>query len=43
MRIIHLIPNLDKGGAERICLDICEELQNQGHTVKVFIFEDINK
>lgn len=43
MNIVHLIPNLDKGGAERICLDICEELGKMGHCVKVFIFEDINK
>lgn len=43
MKIVHLIPNLDKGGAERICLDICEELANNGHEVKVYIFEDINK
>ena len=43
MRILHLIPNLDKGGAERICLDICEELQNKGHIVKIFMFEDINR
>ena len=43
MKIIHLIPNLDKGGAERICLDICEELQNNRHSVKVFIFENNNK
>ncbi|MCJ8291427.1 MAG: glycosyltransferase family 4 protein [Crocinitomicaceae bacterium] len=27
MRIIHIIPNLAKGGAERIVLDICGELQ----------------
>lgn len=43
MNIVHLIPNLDKGGAERICLDICDELGRMGHTVKVFIFENINK
>ena len=33
MKIIHVIPNLKKGGAERICVDICNELQNQGHDV----------
>lgn len=26
MNILHIIPNLKKGGAERICLDICNEL-----------------
>lgn len=27
MNILHIIPNLRKGGAERICLDIANELQ----------------
>lgn len=29
MRIIQIIPNLRKGGAERLVLDICEELQKK--------------
>lgn len=28
LRILHVIPNLVKGGAQRIALDICNELQN---------------
>jgi glycosyltransferase involved in cell wall biosynthesis len=26
MRILHIIPDLQKGGAQRLCLDICNEL-----------------
>lgn len=26
LRVVHIIPNLKKGGAERLCLDICNEL-----------------
>ena len=37
---MHIIPNLRKGGAERICLDICHELLNQGHKVKLVILEN---
>ena len=29
MNILHIIPNLTKGGAERICLDIANELQGR--------------
>lgn len=29
MRILHIIPSLRKGGAERICMDICAELNKQ--------------
>lgn len=28
IRVLHFIPNLVKGGAQRIALDICNELQN---------------
>lgn len=28
MKIIHLIPNLRKGGAERLCIDTCHALHN---------------
>lgn len=43
MKILHIIPNLRKGGAERLCLDICSELQNQGHQVKLVTFSDKNE
>jgi glycosyltransferase involved in cell wall biosynthesis len=35
VKILHVIPTLNKGGAERIALDSCIELQRQGHTVKL--------
>lgn len=28
-RVLHIIPRLCKGGAERLCLDICNELQKR--------------
>lgn len=43
MNILHIIPKLDKGGAERLCLDICQELNNQGHVAKIVILEDSNE
>jgi len=33
MKIIHLIPTLNPGGAERIAVDICNELVKQHHDV----------
>ena len=33
MRIIHIIPSLAIGGAEKMCIDICNTLFNQGHDV----------
>ena len=38
MRIIHVIPNLKKGGAERIVLDICISLEKLGHSVLLITF-----
>ncbi|MFN8293965.1 MAG: glycosyltransferase [Chitinophagales bacterium] len=29
MRILHIVPNLSKGGAERLALDICTELSSR--------------
>ena len=43
MRIIHIIPNLKRGGAERICIDICNELQNQGHAVLLILLSNENE
>jgi glycosyltransferase involved in cell wall biosynthesis len=43
MKIIHLIPSLVKGGAERITLDIYEELMKYPENeVKLVYFRDIN-
>ncbi len=33
MNILHVIPSLKKGGAERITIDICNALSAQGHRV----------
>lgn len=33
MRIIHIIPSLSIGGAEKLCIDICNTLFDQGHDV----------
>ena len=41
---MHIIPDLSKGGAERITLDICNELQKiEGVNTKVIIFSDVNQ
>ena len=41
MKILHIIPNLNKGGAERICLDICIEMQSRsGHEILLVLLED---
>ncbi len=42
MKVLHIIPNLKKGGAERLTLDICRSLQKKGVEVKLVYFEDIN-
>jgi glycosyltransferase involved in cell wall biosynthesis len=41
MKILHIIPNLKKGGAERIVIDIVRILnQNTSYQVKFILFED---
>lgn len=43
MRILHIIPRLNKGGAERLCLDICNQLQKcDGVQVRLITFSDEN-
>ena len=43
MRILHIIPRLNKGGAERLCLDICNQLQKcDGVQVRLITFSDDN-
>ena len=37
MRIIHIIPSLNIGGAERLTLDICQGLAKMGHEVKLLV------
>lgn len=43
MRILHIIPRLNKGGAERLCLDICNQLQKHSDVqVRLINFSDEN-
>ena len=42
-RILHIIPRLNKGGAERLCLDICNQLQKRDDVqVRLITFSDEN-
>jgi glycosyltransferase involved in cell wall biosynthesis len=44
MKILHIIPNLKKGGAERLVLDICRQLiQKQDIIVKLIVFSEKNE
>lgn len=43
MKILHLIPTLNKGGAERIVLDMCIELVRQKHEVKLVALHPENQ
>ena len=44
MKILHIIPSFVKGGAERITLDICEELMTYPENeVKLVYFREINE
>lgn len=42
MRILHFIPSLNKGGAERLALDTCIALQEQGHEVLLLVLSSVN-
>ena len=44
MRILHIIPRLNKGGAERLCLDICNQLQKRENVqVRLITFSGENQ
>lgn len=43
MKIVHIIPSLATGGAERLVVNICQGLQKAGHDVKIIIFSNINE
>ena len=44
MKILHIIPSLGKGGAERLVLDICNEVINQKNIeVKLISFSEKNE
>jgi glycosyltransferase involved in cell wall biosynthesis len=42
MNILHVIPSLSKGGAERLTIDICNTLAAQGHKVMLLSMSEIN-
>ena len=43
IRILHIIPRLRKGGAERLCLDICNQLHKREDVqVRLITFSDDN-
>jgi glycosyltransferase involved in cell wall biosynthesis len=43
MKIIHIIPSLRKGGAERLVQDICEEIHTKtSHEIKLITFSEEN-
>ena len=43
LRILHIIPRLNKGGAERLCIDICNHLRmREDVQVKLLTFSDDN-
>ena len=44
MRILQIIPNLKKGGAERLIIDICNQLNSKKNiTVKLITFSESNE
>jgi glycosyltransferase involved in cell wall biosynthesis len=42
MNILHVIPSLSKGGAERLTIDICNTLALLGHKVMLLSMSEIN-
>jgi glycosyltransferase involved in cell wall biosynthesis len=42
MNILHVIPSLSKGGAERITIDICNTLVAHGHRVMLVSMSEVN-
>lgn len=42
MRIAYIIPEFKKGGAERLCIDICIELQKQKIDFILIILKNVN-
>lgn len=43
MKIIHVIPNLKKGGAERLCIDIARQQKSIGFQVEIITFSNDNE
>ncbi|MCW5908131.1 MAG: glycosyltransferase [Chitinophagales bacterium] len=43
MRIVQIVPTLKRGGAERLCVDICQHLTLKGAIVKLVTFHKQNE
>lgn len=43
MKILHVIPSLWRGGAERVLLDLAEQQVAHGHTVEIVVLRDDNR
>ncbi len=43
MKVLHIIPSLNKGGAERLTIDICREQVRLGFIVKLIVIHSDNK
>ena len=42
-KILHVIPSLEIGGAQRLVISVCKELQNKGFNVKIIVFKNDNQ
>lgn len=43
MRILHIIPELNKGGAERLVVDVCNELEKRkSYDIEIIVFRSKN-
>lgn len=42
-KILHVIPSLEKGGAQRLVVSICNELQKSGYETKIIVFCNNNQ
>ncbi len=42
MRILQVVPSLIRGGAERLVLNLTQQLEARGHEVKIFALHDDN-
>jgi glycosyltransferase involved in cell wall biosynthesis len=42
MKIVHLIPEFNRGGTERIVINLAKIQMKKGHSVKIIAFSDLN-
>ena len=43
LHILHIIPNLNMGGAEKFVCDLSNQLANQKNRISLIIFYDLDK